>query len=86
MENPTPPLDAPTAEQLQEAVEFSDRLYQIYRFLRFGGNLEGSLITALANHHANRSYTIEGFARKLRRQAQQIATQQEVRGGQICVE
>lgn len=83
-------IDNPTPEQLQESEEFAEKLATIYRFLRFGGNLDGGIISNLANFHAGKAYTaaqlwadaiaLEGMARELKRQAQQIATQQDARG------
>lgn len=86
----SPNNDAPTPVQLQEAEEFARKLAAIYRFLRFGGKLDGSIISDLANNHTDRVYAasqlwadavaLEGMARELKRQAQQIATQQDIRG------
>jgi hypothetical protein len=69
--------------QLAEAQEFANKFLQIYKFIRFGGKLDGAIITDLANNHCDRPYSItqlladaialEDMARDLRKQAQAIA-------------
>jgi hypothetical protein len=72
--------------QIAEAEEFAKKLGAIYRFIRFGGQLDGSLISDLANNHCDRPYSItqlladaialEDMARGLRWQAQAIANRE----------
>ena len=69
--------------QLAEAQEFANKIMQIYKFIRFGGKLDGAIITDLANNHCDREYSItqlladeialKEMGRSLRRQAQEIA-------------
>lgn len=81
-------IDNTTPEQLQESDRFAEKLRAIYLFLRYqGGNLDGSVVSDLANHHAGKTYTaaqlwadavaLEKLSRELKQQAQQLASQQE---------
>jgi hypothetical protein len=76
-----------SAAQLAEAQEFARKLMWIYQFIRFGGKIDGSIISDLANNHCDRELTItqlladaialEDMARGLRKQAQDIANKRK---------
>jgi hypothetical protein len=75
--------DCEVSAQIQESEEFGNKMFDFYRFIRFGGVLNGSFISDVANNHVDRPYsetqlladakTFEKLARRLRKEAERLA-------------
>jgi hypothetical protein len=69
--------------QIQESDEFGNKMFDLYRFIRFGGVLHGSFISDIANNHVERPYsetqlladaqTFVKLAKRLRKEAERLA-------------